>query len=229
MGDNQEIPKPSFKGLGKGSQTILQHFKGTFVGSPGKSEFNAIQYYFQFVNLQVFKTDGDQPYLFPNAEIRVKYSSRENSGWGHLGDSVAMAMGVATRDDVDFDKLMGKNMEWQRVDNVPYGKGKDGNPMLGTDWKCLWIEGFTPKVQAPAGTVGAVTPVASQTLSPQVIAIQLLDGKTALDFWKAALTNDTIKKDPVLASQILDNTFVDTLKNAGKVLVDANGIHHVAK
>jgi len=56
-----------------------------------------------------------------------------------------------------------------------------------------------------------------------------LDGKTALDFWKAALTNDTIKKDPVLASQILDNTFVDTLKSAGKVLVDANGIHHVAK
>lgn len=229
MSDGQDVPKPSFKGLTKGGRTILKHFRGTLIGCPGKTEYNNVQYYFQFVNLQVLATDGDQPYLFPNAEIKVKYSNREESSWGHLGDSVTLAMGLKSREEIDFDKLVGKIQEWTRVDDVPYGKDKDGKPMMGTDWKVNFIEGYTP-VPGGAATPGVagganIAPI----LSPVQVALSLLDGKTAIDFWKAALTNDTIKKDAALGSSILDNTFVESLKAAGKVTVDAAGIHHVAK
>ena len=232
MSDGQEVPKPSFKGLTKGGRTILKEFKGKLLGCPGKTEFNNVNYYFQFVELQVMATDGDQPYLFPNAEIKVKYSNREESGWGHLGDSIAHATGVKSREEIDFDKLLGKTHHWIRVDDVAYGKdkdgkpavGKDGKPMVGTDWKAISIEGFIA-----SATVPGVGGVAAPSLTPQMAALALLDGKSSIDFWKAALTNETIKKDPGLASSILDNTFVESLKAVGKVTVDGAGIHHVTK
>mgnify|MGYP001595296442 CR=1 FL=1 len=228
MTTGMEVPKPSFKGLKSGGEwrTPLKKFRGRLKSITPKAEKFGTMVHFGSTEVQVILSDT--PYLYPIADISIKYSEQENSGWGKLGDSYAKAMGCS-RDEVDLGKAVGKLQTWERKDNYLFGtrssevtdpntgeKSTVKEEMKGTVWEVSDIEGMVSSL-----IPGAVPKSLLDTV------IGLMDGRNQNAWWRAALTNEDVKKDAKLQDSIMNNTLLEGLKAAGTVMEDENGILHI--
>lgn len=219
----QGLPKPTFKGLQAGGFTTpLRRIRGKllayhpYIETFGGSGRSATMISFQFADFEVLESDVPMVNVIP--EIKVKYSEKESSAWGKLGDSYAEALGC-DRDSVDIDSTIGLVQEWLRSEEN-WGKNKQtGEDMIGSVWKVVNIG---------SNNDGAILPVKGKVLPTGEVALAMLDGKIERDFWAEALSDPNIKKDAAFCATILDSSFVAGHIATGKVTLDGDGVYHVA-
>jgi len=100
------------------------------------SSFGGSNVQFDFVNLQVIRSDS--PYPYAEAIVEIKYSDQVNSGWGRLGKSIANALSTDIN-YLDVDQLIGQILHWVRHDDVQFGKDKEGAPIVGSVFEMVAI------------------------------------------------------------------------------------------
>lgn len=157
-------------------KTPLKKFIGRFDSYKKEEHFNNLYVCYKFSNVQVLDTDAPWPYA--TADIYIKYSNRENSGWGKHVESVkglGLAQTASTLDAAIAD-LQGKVFEVHK-DIESYGTDKaTGNNMQGEVFRFVRI--IQPGVPQPQPQVQQ-TPVAPpsppvqpvQTTPPQVAQV----------------------------------------------------------
>ena len=82
-------------------------------------------------------------------------------------------------------------------------------------------------VAAPVVATAPVVPAAPIATDPTERALEILDGKNAADFFSNALPDEIIRAAPLVSQAIMNMTFVEGMIAAGRVTLDADGIHHV--
>ncbi len=238
-------PKPSWKNLKEGfEKTPLREFAGTVKSwDEVPSNFGGKNIHLDFIQLQVLATDA--PYPYAEETLEVKLSEAVNSGWGILGKSFAVALGIAM-DDLDIDLLMGRRFHMLREDNHPFGKDKNtGQGLFGTVWQCIKMLqpgevptpiGVAPVLPLPTPTPAAVptampasaapaipVPLSPVALNAEEQALFLADGKNMSDFFAAALSDQTVKGDADLVNRIINRTFVEGMKEKGRLVENPDG------
>ena len=164
--------KPSWRGLKRGGGSPLEEFVGSLnAWSVEPSTFGGTNCNFDFVALQVWKSD--QPFPYAEARVSLKMSDSDNSAWGKFGHSIATAMGVDI-DYLDIDGLKGHVLHMLRHDNVSFGTGRDGQEFKGTVWELVGIvpPGVQPVWKNPAPgqpPVVAVPVIVPPITTPPVI------------------------------------------------------------
>jgi len=243
----QDSMKPSWKNLkGAGGSTPIAEIVGhcdSWEIAP--DAFGSNQVAFALSKCQVLKADS--PYPYSDFTLSIKYSDSLNSGWGKFGDSVSKVLGIAT-DTLDVDLLKGQWLHLLRIDNVPYGTDRQtGQPITGTVWNLVEIvqEGAPvtavhPSLQAGAipsaapapvapvaAPVAVATPTNTGSSDPQQRALELLHGKSQADYFPVALSDDILRKDPMLLNSILSNAFIAAKVASGDVTQNTDGTYSV--
>ncbi len=202
----------SFQNLQDGYQeTPLIDFKGNLQSYDPQppDQFGNTRVVFSFIGVEVI--ESIEPYPFPIATIRIKYSNKKNSQWGILAASAKKVLG----DEADVPNLVGKDQRW-RTREHSYGTNRQGEEMTGMVWDVLEVEGVgSTGADAPA-TVPAITRV-----------LELLDGKTLPQFHQVVFADPVVKADSQLMASVMGNTLIPTLVESGQVSLDDNGIYHV--
>lgn len=201
------------RGLDKGFQrTPLREFKGTLEKitanlvdrfTPPRTEI-----ILNFVDMEVIETV--EPYPFPIAQITIMHSNREQSFWGVFAtsmDKLIPASGELTYIEGKelHMKMTGGHMMWDR---------DKGEETPRDCWELVGVEGES--TTSPATKVDATAK-----------ALELLDGKNIADWNQIVFQDPTVKADGELVTSILSNTFIPSMKEAGVVSEDENGIYHL--
>ena len=179
------------------------------------------QVHLQFADLDV--EEAVEPYPFPITEFTIKYSNYKNSGWGIFAESLAKCIG----EDEDLPDLVGrkvtmgytpghdlgfKDNNWQvDVDDEGNAINEDERPNVIIDaWEVLGVDG----VSAASGTV-------------EDVLAGLLDGKTRVEFNRAAMTDPTVKAQGAgfIKAQITSKAFINEALSSG-AFVEEDGVFH---
>jgi len=258
-GVGQGIPLPELKWSGLKTGGQYKSPLNKFIGRMDSYALDTQAAYglrivLRFSQLQVLETTA--PWPWATADISVKYSDSENSGWGKLVKSakdLGLAIQAATLQEAMND-LVGKIFEMHQSVNEHFGEDKEGKAMLGDVWRfvrILQMGGFqqpaygTPSVPAAPPTPAMTTPPAAQQVpapTPQVDmtpqptdtaamrAKKLLHGKRLNEFLGVALIDPVIKADAAFVNSIFDQSFIVGLKASGQVALDTNtGVFTVVK
>jgi hypothetical protein len=239
---------PTWRGLKTGFGTPVREFVGTFNSWQINQARFGTMVQMDFNQCQILASDS--PYPYAEVTIEIKYSDQGNSGWGVVGSSLAEAMGVELN-ALNIDALKGINLHMYRFEK-DYGTNQQGDQMRGLVWKCIntlqpgesatQITGTTNEITLPPVTVAPSTnstPPASSPSAPtssqvapvqnaEARALELLNGKNLAEFFQVALPDSTIKTDASISTAIMGGQFVESMIAAGRVTVDASGIHQVA-
>lgn len=199
---------------------------------------------------QVQILESPVPWPWAAIELSIKYSDRENSGWGKHVESakqIGIAQNVATLEQAKTE-LVGKVYEMRQV-HENYGEDKDGKSMTGDVWRFVRIMGagqgqapapqpqyaqppqYVPPLSVPV--VPAPVPQSAQTtgFSTQLLptdtapirAKKLLHGRMLNEWLGVALLDDKIKADPGFINSVYDQSFIVGLKASGQVVLGADG------
>lgn len=189
-----------------GDQSPLMEFKGRLdsFGNP-TNRFGRNNIILNFTQVQVIETI--QPYSFPVAVVSIPYSSSKESRWGKLADSVQQFL----REGEDFpESYLGVEL------------------IMKKEMKELWDGQQGKKVPKLCWTAKLAQPViVGAGKSPADRALELLNGKTAPDFYQAAFNDSLIKSDPNLVTAILSKTFLQAMEVSGKVVHNPDGTYTV--
>jgi hypothetical protein len=199
--DIQIVTRPDQLKRGGGG-TVLREFVADLNNVANKQEYNQLRMLLQFTRPEIIEVTPGSTYDQQMIELSIKYSDRDNSGWGKFVDSLT-AMGVEDLLDLKGHRLRLKaSME-------AFGQNQETKEKIeGLVWRLLEIDGAKGGVQAPAAK-----------LSPEEAALQLLTGITSADFAQAAL------QDPVLrdqSSRIYDQSLLGELVQSGKATLDGD-------
>lgn len=149
-----------------------------------------------------------EPYHFPTAQISIKLSNKENSGWGVFSQSLAKLI----PESQDIKDCVGKRMSMRMLEGHEYGTDRiTGDKMIGNPWEVYEVGG----VVAGAKATTAVDE-----------ARKLLDGKTRAEFNKEAYANPIIRKDAVFQRAITDKSFINSMLQLEEFEEDENGVFH---
>lgn len=195
---------------------------------------------------QVQILESPVPWPWATVELSVKYSDREESGWGrHVASAkaIGLAQQAATLDQAKAE-LVGKIFEMRQT-HENYGEdSKTGQAMHGDVWRfvrALLVGGQAPTqpqyVQAVATVTAPAVPAVPQqpaqpvgfntTLLPTdtapVRAKKLLHGRALNEFLGVALVDEKVKADPPFVNSIFDQSFIVGLKASGQVVLGADG------
>ena len=133
----QGVAPPSWKGLKQGNNIPVAEFVGECTGFRVEhdQQYNSQNVFVGFRGVQVLKTDNPWPYA--ELELRVRSSESLGSGWGMLGESVALAMGTQLGDEnFDIQSMPGHIFHMVRTDNYLYGVNQNnGQRMAGAVWR----------------------------------------------------------------------------------------------
>lgn len=248
----QDSMKPSWKNLkGAGGSTPIAEVVGLCDSwEIAPDSYGTNQVAFSLSKCQVLKADS--PYPYSDFTLSIKYSDSLNSGWGKFGDSVSKVLNTAT-DALDIDMLKGQWLHLLRIDGVPYGTDRvTGQPITGTVWNLVEIvqenaavTAVHPSLQAgvvPFATPSPVAPVDVATTpapaavaapasagssDPQQRALELLHGKSQADYFPVALSDEILRKDPMLLNSILSNAFIAAKVASGDVTQNTDGTYSV--
>ena len=193
---------------------------------------------------QVQILESPAPWPWATLDLPIKYSEREESGWGRHVSS-AKALGLATTaaslDQAKAD-LIGKTYELRQKEE-DYGEDKKtGQKFKGDVWRFIRIvqaggqavpqpqyaqPAVAPAVPSQATNAPAPTGNFSAVIAPTdtapVRAKKLLHGKTLNEFLGVALVDDKIKGDSAFVNSIFDQSFIVGLKAGGQVSLGADG------
>jgi hypothetical protein len=198
---------------------------------------------------QVQILESPAPWPWATLDLPIKYSEREESGWGrHVSSAktLGLAINAASLDEAKAD-LIGKMYELRQKEE-DYGEDKKtGQKFKGDVWRFIRIvqaggqQAAFPQPQyaqpaaapipqptaaAPvtvAGTPSTFSAVIAPTDTAPVRAKKLLHGKTLNEFLGVALVDDKIKADSAFVNSIFDQSFIVGLKASGQVVLGADG------
>lgn len=198
---------------------------------------------------QVQILESPVPWPWATIDPSIKYSNKENSGWGkHIASAKALglAVGATTLREAKVE-LIGRIFEMRQVTET-YGEDRQtGQTLQGDVWKFIRIvvpgqpQPFPqpPYVQpqpqpAPTARTPALAPVLTPapagfnaTLLPTdtapIRAKKLLSGRALNEWLGVALIDDKIKADPAFINTIYDQSFIVGLKASGQVTQGVDG------
>jgi hypothetical protein len=173
-------PLRKFRGLLE-SYTVKKR-TGKFVKTEGAQDV-----ILHITELQVLLTDA--PYPYETAELVLKYSDSMSSAWVILENSIAEVMGIPM-EEVSIENAVHQHLVMEREDNHVFFTGKDGKEAKGTVWRVIEVEGH-----------------AASQVSPFDRALELLKGKSRGEFINDAVADPVVKKDGLLVTSILSETF----------------------
>ena len=200
------------RGLSDGFDTPLQDFWGTLVsidqkqedfGGKGKPKLKAT---FNFKDVKVILST--EPYNFPTAPIVFFWSGAKRSGWGILSNSITKLI----PEDQPVEFLIGKKVHMVLTAGHTFGKDKKTNEDIIKDcWEVLEIEGIATKLNA------------------RERVLDIIDGKTDVQFNQAAVGDPVLKTDSELMSQLIGQTLLPALEASNKIKKDEGGVWHKVK
>jgi hypothetical protein len=199
---------------------------------------------------QVQILESPAPWPWATVDLSVKYSDREDSGWGrHVGSAKALGLAQsATSLDQAKAELVGKVYEMRQKEESYGEDAKTGQSFKGDVWRFVRIVqpgtaaqqpqyAVPPPIQQPSPTAIPVVPppvpptVFDVTLLPSdtapIRAKKILHGKTLNEFLGVALVDEVIKADQAFVNSIFDQSFVLGLKASGQVVLGVDGKHNV--
>ena len=187
--------------------------------------------------------DAESAYPYSEVTVQVKFSDSLNSGWGKLGQSYATAQSIML-ENLDIDAMIGQWHHMKRFE-VTFGTDRNtGQAMVGQVWNCVaLVTGTTaPTTTSNFITTEAVAEVAPyekaevvetkpvvpvDTSDPVVHTLTLLNGKNLSQFFASALADDSVKSNPDLVTQIINQTFIGSMVQTGRAVQDADGTYSV--
>ena len=243
-------PEIKWSGLSTGSafKIPVQAFIGRLVSMTIDTES---QYGFRIVEKydQVQILQSPSPWPWATLDFSIKYSNREESGWGrHIASAKALglATNAATLDEAKKE-LIGKTYELKQQEESYEGGRQRDQVMKGNVWRFVRVVEpsvhTTPYVVPPV--VPPVAPLPAPTVvqgvlpidapnaldpgdAPEVRAKKLLHGRTLNEWLGVALVDEKIAGSAVVNS-IYDQSLIVGLKASGQVVQDADGRFQVIK
>lgn len=226
MTQEQQSTEPTIRGLQDsmgGPNTPLRKFIGLLDSYAPPNEKGRIV--FGITDIEVLHSIDVYPW--PSATIDIKYSNRTGSAWGIFSASLD---GCIPKDE-DLAQQVGKRVgfEWTDGHNLGF---KDNKWTPSTDDEGNELPNQTrPDVIIAAWEVfqveGNVRGAANITVDDKLA--ELLDGKTAPEFAKAALADPMVKAiGPEAARKITSKSFIKEALASGLFTVGEDGIHHKA-
>jgi hypothetical protein len=187
--------------------------------------------------MMVFKSDqvqvirlreGAPAYLFDTAEISVKHSGSEKSGFGFLQASLNKALGL-TKETSDLEFFKNKMWHWTAV---PYNWGKIPNSSVadanGDTWGDIWqltaaLDGQAPFVTstAPVATIPTTSEVSSNTPLQEVYS--LINGRSQVEWMPQIVASDLVRRDNDLFVGIMSNIWLPAQIASGNITQNADG------
>jgi len=203
------------RGLDKGFQrTPVREFKGTLEKitanlvdrfTPPRTEI-----VFNFVDVEVIETT--EPYPFPIAQISIMHSNREQSFWGIFATSVDKLIPASG----ELSYLEGKELHFKMTSGHMMWDATKGEETPRDCWELVGVEG---EVETSTTTKADAT----------TRALELLDNKNIADWNQIVFQDPVVKADGELVTSILNNTFIPSMKEAGVISEDENGIYHLIR
>jgi hypothetical protein len=202
---------------------------------------------------QVQILESPAPWPWATIDVSIKYSDREESGWGrHVGSAKALglAQSAATFDEAKA-QLIGRVYELRQKDESYGEDAKTGAAFHGDVWRFVRIvqpgmgqpqpQYAPPPVaaqpaalapqQAGGTSLGTAAAYVDVTLLPTdtapVRAKKLLQSRTLNEFLGVALVDEVIKADPTFVNSIFDQSFIVGLKASGQVILGTDGKFNV--
>ena len=235
---NQEGDKNLFRFAGRelaggGDRTPLTEFTGKLTSwDVAKSQFDATIHniVFKFEGVQVISVqEGSGPYPFDHAEISIKHSGSERSGFGMLVSSMDKALG-ATKQQSDLDKYVGQ--EWHfRTERFNWGRipGSTVADENGDTWGNIWIAELAGVTASTFVEAPVKEPVITEALTPEEKALALLDGKTQSEWIPEVVQDTEIQQDMALFQSIMSNQWLASKIASGAVTQDDQDRFHVGE
>ena len=236
---NQEVDKNLFRFAGRelaggGDRTPLTEFIGTLNEwdvRPSPFGDGSHQIVLKFSGVQVISVrEGSGPYPFDSAEVAIKHSGSERSGFGILVSSMDKALKI---DKVQSDMDNYLTHEWHfKTERFNWGKipGSTVADENGDTWGDVWTASASGSanafVEAPTAVAEAPAPV-EENLTAEEIAFSLLDGKTQSEWIPDVVSNSTIQQDMSLFQSIMSNQWLASKIASGEVTRDDQDRHHV--
>ena len=184
--------------------TPLREFKGKLDSYYPEDEKFGMTVKLNFKDIEVIT--AVEPYHFPTAILSIKLSNKKRSGWGILGDSLAIHLGP----DEDIKDAVGREWHMKMKEGHIYGQDrKTGEDMIGNPWQVVALDGAS----------GAVVLQAAAD-----VAKGFLIGRTRAEFNKKAYGDPIIRKDTELQRAITNKSFIAALLTAGEIIEDENGV-----
>ena len=215
----------SIRGLqesGQRSGFPLVTFSGTLDSFYDEEDkFGNTQVHLQLSDVGV--EEAVEPYPFPIAELTIKYSNYKSSVWGIFATSLAKCLG----EDEDLPDLVGRTvtMGWTNGHDMGF-KDKNWQADVDDDGNAT-NEDERPNVIISAWEVLGVDGVSAATGSVEDVLAGLLDGKTRVEFNRAAMTDPTVKAQGAgfIKAQITSKAFINEALSSGAFTED-NGVFH---
>lgn len=206
-----------FRGLQKsGPQTPLRKFWGTLEDYDASYDerYKRTMVTLKYIDVEVL--ESTEPYIFPIAQISVKYSDRERSSWGVLADSGLRFL----KENEEFKDLKGKRM-LMTIGPENFGTNRETGEAIEADcWHIEAVEGVIPAGPPSSGGATAAPMDATER------ALELLDGKTESEFNQVIFADPIVKQDNTLQQSILSRTFLPAMEAADRATKDENQIWH---
>lgn len=185
------------------SGSPLRAFKGVLVNITPHQAQNRTVVDLDFAQVVVTELVPGAVYDYPIAQLNLRYSRKERSGWGKLLKSLEK-VGVA-----DLENLKGQLVS-MKAHVETYGKDEEGNDIQGLVWEVIALAGGAAAPAAPAGNT---------TADPVTLAVSLAHGKTSAEFAEAALQNAVLRSS---ASAIYDGSMLSGLVASGRVVLEGD-------
>tara|TARA_R110000824_G_scaffold11293_4_gene49335 strand:+ start:10531 stop:11265 length:735 start_codon:yes stop_codon:yes gene_type:complete len=243
---NQEVDKNLFRFAGRelaggGDRTPLEEFIGKLEAwDVVKSNFGdgLHNIVFKFSDVEVIRVrEGSGPYPFDHAEVAVKHSGSERSGFGLLVSSMDKSLGTGKQQS-DLDLYVGH--EWHfHSERFNWGKipGSTVADDNGDTWGNIWLAslnvasaGANAFVQAPEAPVveELMSDESEEDLTAEGLLFKLLDGKTQSEWIPEVVQNSVIQQDISLFGSVMNNQWLASQVAAGKVTKDDQDRYHVS-
>lgn len=190
----------------------LREFKGVLekIESSHDEEYNTTHMHLHFTDVDVI--ESEEPYDFPIASIRFPYNLKVGTRWGIFSNTVTSFL----EDNQDISDLVGCNLHMKMgIHKLWHGRERKRTDQLA--WELIGVEG-TPI----PGTVKEESNAMNR-------ALEILDGKTIQKFNSESLKDPIIRGDPEVSKAITDKVFAETMLAEGVVIIDEEGIHHLAQ
>jgi len=187
-----------------------------------EDKWSVTQNHLEFTDVEV--EEAVEPYPFLVAEILIKDSNLRNSAWGVFSESLAEYL----TDDEDIKDAVGKVITMGYTPGHNYGfKDKNWQVTVDDDGNPI-NENERPNVIKDAWEVLGVDGVSAATGTVEDVLAGLLDGKTRVEFNRAAMTDPTVKAQGAgyIKAQITSKTFITDALKSGQFEEDADGIFH---
>lgn len=168
---------------------------------------------FDFTDVVVI--ESTEPYPFPIAQIQISHSTRTETRWAALGNSIRRLFGDV--EGATTACLVGKNQDWAMLPAPTRRPVDPDNP--GGDWETQDTDCW--QVVSVEGAAQAAEDLTEHILN-------LADGKLEPAFYSVALTDPKVMASSDTINALTERKLLPALLEAGKLTRDAEGVLHKA-